>query len=59
MTVSTDRDVVYRPSEDSGRAIGSHTENGHRDPWLETLRKLAAGLSMDVSELLSRMAGDE
>jgi transcriptional regulator with XRE-family HTH domain len=35
----------------------SRIENGHRDPRLDTLRKLAAGLSMDLPELLARMAG--
>ena len=36
----------------------SRIENGHRDPRLDTLRKLASGLAMDVSDLLSRMAVD-
>jgi DNA-binding XRE family transcriptional regulator len=35
----------------------SRIENGHRDPRMDTLRKLAAGLSMDVPDLLARMAG--
>jgi len=37
----------------------SRIENGHRDPRLNTLRKLAAGLSMDLQELLTRMAGSK
>jgi len=35
----------------------SRIENGHRDPRLHTLRKLAAGLSMDLPELLAQLAG--
>lgn len=35
----------------------SRIENGRRDPRLGTLEKLATALSMDVSELLARLAG--
>jgi len=35
----------------------SRIENGHRDPRMDTLRKLAVALSMDVAELLAKMAG--
>jgi DNA-binding XRE family transcriptional regulator len=36
----------------------SRIENGHRDPRLDTLRRLASVFEMDVSELLARMGGD-
>ncbi|MEE4276062.1 MAG: helix-turn-helix transcriptional regulator [Thermoleophilia bacterium] len=36
----------------------SRIENGHRDPRLDTLRKLAAALGMDVAALLAAIAAD-
>ncbi len=36
----------------------SRIENGHRDPRLDTLRRLACALEMDVSALLAEMAND-
>jgi len=36
----------------------SRIENGHRDPRLDTLRKLAAALGMDVPALLAAIAAD-
>ena len=36
----------------------SRIENGHRDPRLDTLRKLASALGMDVPALLAAIAAD-
>jgi DNA-binding XRE family transcriptional regulator len=37
----------------------SRIENGHRDPRLATLRKLAEGLGLTLSDLLAKLAADE
>jgi DNA-binding XRE family transcriptional regulator len=63
-TIRRIRENLGLSQEETARRSGipqeslSRIENGHRDPRLDTLRRLASGFRIDVSELLSTMSGE-